>query len=352
MIKTHLLLLIALSALCGGALAQKQPSAAVSPSAKPQEIDEPVGKTKLKKAQAQKTEAPAPTKSASAEEGIIVKEGEAVEGFTVTDGKAVIRGRVKGDIHATNSKVTIEKKGSVEGSLILENSAVESHAESAVKVKSADAPSPAVTADIARIEYSKEAAVERENRPNWFAQQSSIWLLALLCGGIFAFTVPVATRKVTEEATAEPVRCLIIGGITALALSMVAVLNANLMHFSIRILSLAWSPFGFGVSVLLLASIAFGWVCGLNHLGGYVANRIGRSEEGTLLGRILLGASALFLASLVLGGVLSPLAVFTLLVQGLLAVLGMGAAIITGFGRDSNWLGSYLSRGHRFNSRS
>ena len=354
MILRYLLILSVVLVLRGGAFAQSQKSRAVEPTATPQEIDEPVGKQPFTKAKAKQPLTVAPKKEIPTGEGVVINEGETVEGFTIAGGKATIHGRVKGDLHAKSSLVIIEKHGSVEGSLILEDSTLENHSESAVKVKGMEsntALAPTATADIARIEYSKEVAVEKENRPNWFAQQTSIWFLALLCGGLFAVTAPVVTRKVTYEVATEPVRCLIIGGITALVLSMIAVLNANLMHFSIRLLSLAWSPLGFGISVLLLGVVAFSWVCGLNHFGNFVALKMGRADSGALLGRILLGASTLFLVSLILGGTLSSLAVFALLIQGLLAILGMGATVITGFGREPNWLGSYLSQAPRFSGR-
>ncbi len=318
--------------------AQTSKSKAVEPTATPQEINESTTKTKET---SHTTTAPKP----SSETEVLVKEGETVNGFTVLEGKATIRGKVKGDIHAKESKIVIENKGSVEGSLYLEDSTVENHSASAIRVKGTQeaATAPAV-ADIARIEYSKEEATPPAPRTSWLVQQFSLALLLVICAGVFAYTAPVATHKVAEEVSAEPVRCLIMGAIAAIALSMVSVLNANLLHFSPHLISLAWSPFGFGLAVLMLGIVAFGWVCGLHHIGNYVANKIGHTDEGTLFGRTLLGAGTLLLFSIVLSGIFSPLAAFALLLQGLVTVLGIGATLITGFGRETNWLGNCLSR--------
>lgn len=334
-----LFLLVALLALSGGALAQKT----AKTDAKPQEALAPKEKPK--------TEAPSPAKKSEARQSIVVKEGESIDGFDLTNGDATVRGRVQGDVHLKDSHLVIEKNGGVDGVVVLDNSSV-SASRGSVKARREDEGlvAPAV-ADVARIEYPRENVPVATSRPNWFAQQASIWLLALLCGGVFAYASPLATRKTTEEVAAEPARCLIVGGVAALALGMASVLNASLMNFSLRILSLAWSPFGFGASVLILGLIAFGWVCGLNYFGNFVASKIGRNDEGALWGRVALGATALLLASVALGGVLSPLAAFALLAQGLLAVLGLGSAVITGLGREQNWLGSYLSQKQRFTPR-
>ena len=109
--------------------------------------------------------------------------------------------------------------------------------------------------------------------------------------------------------------------------------------------------FGFGLSVVVLGVVAFSWVCGLRHLGNYLAHRTGRESDGTLFGRLAMGMAVLFAMSLVLGGLVPPLAVLGLLLQGLLTVMGLGASIVTGFGREANWLGGYMSRGPRFGRR-
>jgi hypothetical protein len=130
---------------------------------------------------------------------------------------------------------------------------------------------------------------------------------------------------------------------------MLSLLNAGLLN--VGALRLAWSPFGFAVAVGTLCVVAFGWITGMRHIGNRFAHRLGRHEDGTLFGRIALGVLACSFVGWLAGSLFSGFQGLVLLGHGLIATLGLGASVITRFGRETNWLGIMLDGGPRFRSR-
>lgn len=289
-------------------------------------------------------------------EPIVIEKEQHSRAVTVNDVPLIIKGHVEGDITAENSTITIEPTGSVSGVIRMHKGTLTNLSESSVNVATASRTSKpqhkdeTLSNEIVHIS-SKNLGVVTTSSSNWFSQQFALLILGLLCGGVLCTTAPVATRKVSNAIDLEPARCLIIGGAVAIALGMLMVFNANLLNSPMHLFNLAWSPFGFGLSVVVLGVVAFSWVCGLRHLGNYIAHRTGRESDGTLFGRLSLGMLALFALSLVVGSLMSPLAVLGLLFQGLLTVMGLGASVVTGFGREANWLGAYMNRGPHFGKR-
>jgi hypothetical protein len=281
----------------------------------------------------------------------IIEEGEKVGDLTLKNEHLLVRGTVEGNITAKSSEITIESNGSVSGSISLDQSTLTNHSTKKTTVKTHAPQDRGVRAGVVHINAKNRTPIGTSNtQNNPFTQQLALLILGLLCGGVLSSTAPHATRRVSNAVALEPARCLIIGGITIVALGMLAMLNANLIH-SVKLFSLAWSPFGFGLSVLMLGVLAFGWVCGLRHFGNYLAQKAGREVDGSIFGRLALGFFAIFVVSLVIGSVIAPVAVLGLLLQGLLTVMGLGASVITGFGREANWLGAMMTRGPRFGNR-
>jgi hypothetical protein len=347
-------ILLALAALVSYGVARpclaQQNGGAVEPSAQPQEINEPAQDhaAAIQGHSALTPPAQPPTHS----EGMIIQENEKSGAISVSGMPLTIRGHVDGDVNAENSRILIEPKGSVSGIIRMHGGSLENRSTQSIQVQpNASRKSESAVSGIATAPLAETAPILAETRPNWFSQQLALLALGLLCGGVFSVTAPAATRRVSNGIALEPARCLIIGGIATLGLGMVSMLNANLMHHSFNLLNLAWSPFGFGISVVMLGAVAFGWICGLRHFGNYLAQRMGKEAEGTLFGRLATGMLALFVCSLLLGSLIPPLGVFALLLQGLLAIMGLGAAVITGFGREANWLGERLHNGPRFRTR-
>lgn len=280
-----------------------------------------------------------------------IEKGEKVGDLTLKNEHLLIRGEVDGDITAKNSEITIEENGSVSGSISLDQSTLTNHSTKKASVKTRAPQEGSVRTGIVHINTKNQIPIGTTNtQSNPFTQQLALLILGLLCGGVLSSTAPHATRRVSNAVALEPARCLIIGGVAIVALGMLAMLNANLIH-SVKLFSLAWSPFGFGLSVLMLGVLAFGWVCGLRHFGNYLAQKTGKEVDGSIFGRLALGFFSIFVVSLVIGSVIAPVAILGLLLQGLLTVMGLGASVITGFGREANWLGSMMTRGPRFGNR-
>lgn len=284
--------------------------------------------------------------------GVVIEKDKHSKSVTVTSIPLTVKGHIEGDIDASDSTITIEKTGTVSGVIRLSKGTLINHSETPVSVvnaKSHASDSNSTSSGVVHISGANSfVTASSSSSSNWFTQQLALLILGVMCGAVLCTTAPVATRKVSNAVALEPARCLIIGGAVALGLGMITVLNANLLSHSMRLFSLVWSPFGFGLSVLVLGVLAFSWVCGLRHLGNYIASRTGNQSDGTLFGRLALGMAALFLVSLVVGSLLTPLAVLGLLLQGLLTVMGLGATLITGFGREANWLGGRMNRGPNF----
>ena len=317
--------------------------------------------------QAQQTEnvatKPAPKSETSASAGTttiaptetlptrIIEKGEKVGDLTLKNEHLIIQGEVDGDITAQNSEITIEDSGSVSGSISLDQSKLTNRSTSKATVKTHSSQNASVRSGVVHINAQNQIPIGTTNtQSNPFTQQLALLILGLLCGGVLSSTAPHATRRVSNAVALEPARCLIIGGVAIVVLGMLAMLNANLIH-SVKLFSLAWSPFGFGLSVLMLGVLAFGWVCGLRHFGNYLAQKTGKEVDGSIFGRLALGFFSIFVVSLVIGSVIAPVAILGLLLQGLLTVMGLGASVITGFGREANWLGSMMTRGPRFGNR-
>ncbi len=308
--------------------------------------------TRSDKAPSTSASAPsADSDSNSNAEPLIIEKNQHSKSVSVNNMPLIVKGHIDGDIDANNSTVTIESTGAVSGVIRLRKGTLVNHSDNPISVSNSNTRNQSVSSEMVHISGQSIGVVTTGSSSNWFSQQLALLILGLLCGGVLCATAPVATRKVSNAIDLEPARCLIIGGAVAIALGMIMVFNANLISSPMRLFSLAWSPFGFGLSVVVLGVLAFSWVCGLRHLGNYVAQRTGRESDGTLFGRLVLGMSVLFAVSLVVGSLLIPLAVLGLLLQGLLTVMGLGASVITGFGREANWLGATIHRGPNFGKR-
>jgi hypothetical protein len=338
-------ILLALVALTSFLMVNLRPTQAqtraVEPTAAPQQIDEPAdGGVK-------KQTAAAP--DGHRQEMREVKAGQTVDAVQVRDQPFLLAGHVKKNVITVNSRVTIKPGARVDGSVVAIGGSVDNEAGDAVhvikespQVLSLFEHRPQSNAVTTRTVY-----VNRDSAPeeNWAGGQFGLLVLGLLGGLILKVLAPRATGEVADTVGQAPGRSLAVGGIAALGLLAVLALNAGLMQTH-TIFSLIWAPFGFLIAIVPLLLLIFGWLCGMRHVGDAIACRLGRSHSGGLYGRMALGLGAFFLLNTLLGGMSRGLGVAGLLLEFAIAIMGLGAVIVTG--KDSDWLGSRLSWGRRF----
>ncbi len=117
-----------------------------------------------------------------------------------------------------------------------------------------------------------------------------------------------------------------------LALALVNSINATLHHLFL------WAPVGFLVSVASGTTFILSGLLGIAYLGGVVARRIGGGTPG-FFARSVVGFTLVALLNLT--PLLNPVSA---IVGSAALLLGAGGLIVTGFGRDPQWLTRMLHR--------
>jgi hypothetical protein len=326
--------------------AQDRTGQAVEPSATPQPVDERVGGP-----------ATAPRLPMGGQddggEPVTVEAGQTKEALAVRDTPLVIAGHVKDDVLAVNSDVTIKPGAKVGGNVVAIGGSVDNEAGDAVHVikltpkvlpalESAPgmltAPAPPVTPAPA-VQPQAPAPVPR-HKEDWFGGQVALLLLGIVGGLVALIVAPRATHQVASRISLEPARCLVVGGIGAVATVVVLSVNAGLLHSPVRYL---WAPFGVVIALLPALALAFGWLTGMRFAGDIVARRFAHlNNPGRLYTRMALGLAAFFLAKVILGSLSIGLGMVVLLLEAVVALMGVGAILITGFGSDPDWLSDRL----------
>ena len=188
-------------------------------------------------------------------------------------------------------------------------------------------------------------------KDDWAGGQFALMLLGGLAGFLALVVAPRATERTGESLTQEPGRCLVVGVLGSGAMLLALWFSSGLMRSPFHFI---WLPFAAGFAGLCLGALAFGWICGMRYIGQKLAHRIGRSSSVGIWIQIFLGLGAFFLSNVVLGKLNQGLGIVGLLLEFALALTGLGAALLTGFGADPNWLTArmrgearWLSRGPR-----
>ena len=275
---------------------------------------------------------------------VVLSAATTTDNLTVQDRPLVLEGHVRHDVLAINSDVTIRHGATVGGHLVAIGGKVHSEAGAAVKVVEQNRDLARSLKRAFMIPVTINAAVPvpaPEKHDDWFGGQFGLLVLGLLGGLILMVGAPRATQRVSEGIAFSPARSLAVGLLTALGMLVVLAFNQRLMHISL--LGLLWSPFGTLIALVAAMLVGFGWLSGMRYAGDIIARRLGRpSGGGTLYGRVALSLGLFFLANVILGSMSRTLGVASLTLECVIAVMGLGAAVVTGFGRETDWLGARL----------
>jgi hypothetical protein len=327
-----LVALISLMATNGKPLYAPKIASPAEPPSSPQRIDEPaMGQT------------PVTTSPVRIPVGaVVINAATTTDNLTVRDHPLVLEGHIRHDVLAINSDVIIRHGATVGGHLVAIGGNVHNEAADGVKVieqNSGLAKELTIALMPTTIRVVRPVVPSKED--NWFGGQFGLLVLGLLGGLILMVGAPRATQRVSEGVALSPARSLAVGLLTALGMLVVLAFNERLMHISL--LGLLWSPFGTLIALVAAMLVGFGWLSGMRYAGDMMARRLGRPVGGgTLYGRIALSLGLFFLANVILGSMSRTLGVASLALECVIAVMGLGAAVVTGFGKETDWLGARL----------
>ena len=283
---------------------------------------------------------------------------QSVPYLVVRDKVFILEGHVAQDVMAINCDTIIKPGATVGNVLTAVGGRVQDESGGSVRVvqQSADLL-PALQQTIIHSQTfnnslvlsspPRESAVE--HKQNWLGGQFALFLLGLLAGGIALVVAPRAAEQTGDTLKQETGRCLVVGVMGAALMLFALCLSYGLMRSPF---GPVWTPIGAGFAGLCLGALAFGWVCSLRYVGQFMARRLNRLTRGGMLLQFGLGLTAFFLACAVLGSISQGLGVVCLLLEFTLALCGLGAALLTGFGADPNWLTARLNGEVRWLSRS
>lgn len=269
------------------------------------------------------------------EGAVYVHPDETVESVTVHGKPLVIEGKVTHDVHAVDSDVTIRPGARIGGRLDVRGGKVDI-APGLVLTPDMDAEAPVAAAAPATVAIPTLP----HKKHDWFGGQVALLLLGALGGVIILMVAPRAAYQVANQVTQEPARCLVVGGLGSVGMLFVLLVNAGLLHSVVRYF---WAPIGFVVALAPALLLVFGWLCSMRFAGDLVARRVAQIHtSGKLYTRMALGLISFFLLNVVLSSISPWLGGVGLLIEFLVALMGLGAVLITGFGADPDWLSRRL----------
>ena len=268
---------------------------------------------------------------------MVLRPGVTHENVEVKDRPLIIEGDVKGSVHAVNSHVTLMPGATIEGNLTMEGGSL-------------TAPTAAGFIATTRSGASPAAAPSRTRQGDWFGAQFCLWLLGLAAGTIVLVAAPNATSRVADTVSARPGRSLI-AGLVAAAIMLSALAVSGAIMNTKSFLSVLWMPVMIVIALASLFLLVFGWLAGVRRVGDILAHRFGHAGSGTFYGRMALGLSAFFVVNAVLGSIIPPLGAMSLLVEFGVALMGIGAIVQSGFGRDNPWPERRFGQGLDSNAR-
>ena len=249
----------------------------------------------------------------------------------VKDRPLIIEGDVRGSVHAVNSKVTLMPGATVEGNLTLEGSSL------------SVAMPPAGLISTARSSFPPNSGPISPKKGDWFGGQFCLWVLGLAGGLIVLVAAPNATSRVAETMSMRPGRSLLAGLVVAAGMFSALAVSGMIMSTK-SFLSLLWMPVMVVIALASLILLVFGWLAGMRRVGDLLARRFGQTGDGTFYGRMTFGLTAFFVFNALAGRLFPALGAVGLLVEFAVALMGIGAIVQTGFGRDDQGLGRRFSR--------
>jgi hypothetical protein len=262
---------------------------------------------------------------------LVLPPGITRDNVEVKDRPLIIQGDMKGSIHAINSRVTLMPGATVEGNLTVEGGTL-SVATASTGLISGVAP---------RGMGTSRAPVATPKRGDWFGGQFCLWLLGLGGGLIVLLAAPNATSRVSETVSLQPGHSLVAGLITAGGMCAALAVSGMIMK---SFLALLWMPVLIVIVLVSLFLLVFGWLAGMRRVGDLLARKFGQTGSGNFYGRMVIGLSAFFIANAVLGAINPSLGTAGLLVEFGVALMGIGAIVRTGFGKDEQWLDRQFRR--------
>lgn len=196
---------------------------------------------------------------------------------------------------------------------------------------------------------SQAQAVGGKPEGSWIGGQFALVVVGLLSGIIALVIAPRATEQTGDALAHETGRCVVVGALGLSGMILALSLSYGLMRSPFSPLI---TPLGAAFAGLCLTALVFGWVCGMRYVGQLLSRRLGRGGSLGMFLQFLLGVGGFFVASAVLGSAVRILGVFCLSLEFVLALAGLGAALLTGFGADPNWLTARMRGEVRWMSRS
>ncbi len=260
-------------------------------------------------------------------EGIVEGQLVAIDSSVTLGPTAVVKGRafILGD-----QPVQIASGAKIRGSVLRYQITPPSAPQAAVTQ-----PAPVIPGRVIRpglLKHPLKALRRTESgRQRWVKGQIAITLLAILAAMIGLVAAPKALTRVTDTIQREPTRALVAGAVALTLVGLLAILNWVLCF------TMVWIPFAVVVLALMIVTFIFSLLAGLGFIGGMAQLRL-RHRTGSLFWRIVL-ALAVFLIL----NCLPVIGIFFMISELMLILMGLGALLITGLGREENWLGAWLA---------
>ena len=273
---------------------------------------------------------------------VLVKAEETVVSVDAANKRVIIQGHVLKDVVTNNCVVTIESGAHIDGALITSGGTLECRATGGNMHGSKNTSLHPHITDAKQLQFLADQqslnsmeGMARSHSQDWTGGQFALLLLGLMSGLIGLVAAPRATQQASQVIGVEPGRCLAFGAVGLGAMLFLLSISAGLLDSPLRFL---WLPFGALLGLVSCVALTFGWLCGARQIGYLLARKFGKGDSRALYFNIAIGLGAFFLLNVFLGKINVGLGVMGMLLEFVVAVLGLGAAIVTGFGADPDWL--------------
>jgi hypothetical protein len=280
---------------------------------------------------------------------LTVPANQTLDNLVVRNRRVVLSGHVLHDVLAINCDVIVKPGAEVGNYLNAVGGTVDNQAGDAVRVIRQDGGLATGLTGVVAVGVKTPRSAAPPPRQGWATSQLYLGVFGLLGGLILSVVAPHATRRTCAIAALERGRSLAIGIIGAAGIAVIVLCGSWLLKSPLHGLAL---PVIAGVDLLFAVAIAFGWLCGMAMVGEFLQERLRGHRSCTWYGQLATGLLAFCLVNLLLGGISSFLGGIGLFFMALFALMGLGAAVISGFGSDSNWLSARLQRDGSWFSRS
>ena len=170
---------------------------------------------------------------------------------------------------------------------------------------------------------------------DWVAAQIFFVIFGLLAALIALALAPKTTTLAVAAIDTEPARAAVVGFLGLALLGIVSTVNRALFG------TIVWIPFGTMVELASTVTILFSGLLGIAYFGGVLQKRRRPGVRG-FFSRAALGLIAIALFNCIPG-----VNAASLFLQLIAFILGLGGLIITGFGRDPDWLSKRLNAAGR-----